>query len=186
MSAAPGVAFGSRLPRSALRLAIYGLAALLAVGWFAFLRPQWMGGPATYVIVRGSSMVPTYANGDLLFIQAQSDYKVGDVVGYHVPAGDVGAGQLVVHRILVVEPSGAYAMRGDNNSMNDPWEPTPSLVVGRVVASAPGAGGLMAVLMTPAVLAALATALVVMVLVAHLYPVRRLEPLPDPSRAEAA
>src|SRR5437868_9645307 len=50
------------------------------VGWFVALRPAQLGGPATFVVVQGVSMEPTYHTGDLVISHRQSSYAVGDVV----------------------------------------------------------------------------------------------------------
>ena len=115
------------------RWATRGVLAMVALAWLVFLRPQALGGPAIYMIVRGDSMQPTYDFGDLLLITAQPAYAVGDPVAYHVPAGELGAGMLVVHRIAGVAPEGGYMMRGDNNPADDPWRPGSELIAGKVV-----------------------------------------------------
>jgi signal peptidase I len=65
-------------------------AALVAV-WFVCFRPSALGGWVTYVVIRGDSMLPTYETGDLVVLTPQPTYRVGDVVGYRVPAGELGA-----------------------------------------------------------------------------------------------
>lgn len=134
--------------------------------WALVFRPQWMGGSNAYVMVRGDSMLPTYRDGDLVVISLQADYDVGDVVGYLIPPGEVGAGQLVVHRVAAVEPDGGFVIRGDNNDLPDPWTPSATDIRGQVVLSVPGLGKVIATALKPANAAALAAALVVMALVA--------------------
>ena len=38
----------------------------VAAFWFVVLRPQAIGGPASYVLVSGHSMLPTLRDGDVL------------------------------------------------------------------------------------------------------------------------
>jgi signal peptidase I len=78
------------------------LAVLALAVWFAILRPQWLGGPAMYLVVRGDSMLPTYQNGDLLVIMNQEGYSVGYPAAYRVPAAELGAGRIVVHRVITI------------------------------------------------------------------------------------
>jgi signal peptidase len=142
-----------------------GLLALFAL-WAILLRPTWLGGTASYVLVRGDSMLPTHTNGELLFIQAQSTYVAGDVVAYRVPKGELGEGKLVVHRIVDTTGDG-YVLRGDNNPASDPWHPTQSDVSGKVAFAVPMVGHIVAKLLSPAVAASLATALLVMIALAR-------------------
>ena len=137
-----------------------GTLALL-IGWLVWLRPVALGGSATYVLVRGDSMEPTYRNGDLVLLDRATAYGAGDIVGYRVPAGDIGAGQLVIHRIVGTLADGTFELRGDNNPSTDPWRPDAGDVAGVARASAPAIGALLAALTRPTVAAALALALLV-------------------------
>ena len=134
--------------------------ALIAL-WMVTLRPQWLGGPATFVIVQGDSMLPVYELGDLLVLHSQPAYAVGDPVAYRVPAGEIGAGRLVIHRVVEITDN-AFHLQGDNNPAPDPWHPTQADVAGSVVLRVPGAGRLVAMLLNPAVAGAIAAAVVVM------------------------
>ena len=150
-------------PRSALRVWSVRIAlAGLAVAWALTLRPQSLGGPALYMIVRGDSMQPTHDYGDLLLIQAQPSYSIGDVVAYRVPQGELGAGKLVVHRIADLAPEGGFVMRGDNNPADDPWHPGEDLIAGRVVFAVPRLGHVVTMATQPTAAGALGSALVVM------------------------
>ncbi len=144
----------SRALRSTVAIALIAL-------WMVTLRPQWLGGPATFVIVHGDSMLPVYELGDLLVLHSQPAYAVGDPVAYRVPAGEIGAGRLVIHRIVEVDGD-AFQLKGDNNPAPDPWHPTQADVAGSVVVRLPGAGRLVAMLLNPAVAGAIAASVVVM------------------------
>src|SRR5205814_6222158 len=109
-------------------LSLTALAAVIVL-WMLFLRPASLGGPVSYIIIRGSSMLPTYTSGDLIIVRTAPDYRVGDVVAYRVPAGDIGSGLIVIHRIVGSGQS-AFTMRGDNNAAIDPWSPRPDDVLG--------------------------------------------------------
>jgi signal peptidase I len=149
------------------------VAIVAAVVWFMILRPQWLGGPAMYVVVRGDSMLPAYQNGDLLVIVAQAGYSVGEPAAYRVPPGEVGAGHIVFHRIIS-SADGHYTLQGDNNAAPDPSTPSYHDMVGAVVVQVPHLGTLIASALSPTIAGGLAAALVVM------YGVAR--PLPPPAR----
>lgn len=140
------------------------LALLGIVGaWVVTLRPQSLGGPATYVVIRGDSMEPNLHTGDLVILQAATTYAHGDVVGYRVPAGDVGAGHLVVHRIDGGTPESGFRMKGDNNASIDPWLPDTDDIAGRVWIALPAIGRMIAVLHQPSGIAALVATTIVVV-----------------------
>jgi len=138
-------------------LSLTALAAVIVL-WMLFLRPASLGGPVSYIIIRGSSMLPTYTSGDLIIVRTAPDYRVGDVVAYRVPAGDIGSGLIVIHRIVGSGQS-AFTMRGDNNAAIDPWSPRPDDVLGETWLSIPGFGRVLAAIHQPAMLAALAASI---------------------------
>jgi signal peptidase len=141
-------------------LAVFGLIASL---WAVTLRPVSLGGPATFLVVRGDSMLPTYETGDLLILHTAAAYVVGDAIGYRVPDGQLGAGQVVVHRIIAAGDDGTYVMEGDNNPSPDPWTPATSDIAGKVWAAIPLAGRAIVWIHQPATLAALAAAIAVVI-----------------------
>lgn len=146
--------------RHCRRLLSISLTAALVAVWFVGFRPSALGGWVTYVVVRGDSMLPTYETGDLVVLTPQPTYRIGDVVGYRVPAGELGAGLLVVHRI-VDEAGDRFILRGDNNPAPDPWQPTAQDIAGSALVAAPGLGRTLAWIRQPAVLGAAAAAIVV-------------------------
>jgi signal peptidase len=142
------------------------LLILAAAGWFVFLRPTSLGGSATWIIVRGDSMLPTYQTGDLIVFAAAPSYAVGDVVAYRVPAGELGAGRIVMHRIVGGDANGLI-LQGDNNPAPDPWQPAVGDVVGAVWLVGPQLGRPIALLHQPALAAALAAAVMVAVVLSR-------------------
>jgi signal peptidase len=118
--------------RRLLRFA--GLALLVAVvaAWAIFLRPAFLGGPATYVIVAGRSMEPTLRPGDLALARRQHTYRRGDVIAYRIMKNQAGAGTLVIHRIVGGSARHGYMTRGDNRSYRDPWRPKPTDIAGKM------------------------------------------------------
>ena len=114
-----------------------------------------------YVVVRGDSMLPTYANGDLLVIMSAADYRPGVAAAYRVPPGELGEGHIVVHRVVAVA-GGHFTMKGDNNPEPDPAAPEETDMVGTVALQVRGVGALIATVLSPTVAGGLAAALVVM------------------------
>jgi len=155
----------------ARRFLRFAATAFVIVLWAVLLRPASLGGPTTYVVVRGTSMLPTYETGDLVVVRAADAYGPGDIVAYRVPDGDVGEGRIVIHRIVAGD-STAYILEGDNNDSVDPWTPREADIVGKAWIAIPSAGRVLALLHQPVTLGALAAALVVTLLLAR--PVRRL------------
>jgi signal peptidase len=137
---------------------------LLFVGWAVTMRPALLGGPATYLVVRGTSMLPIYETGDLVILHDQPSYGVGDVVGYRVPAHEIGAGRIVLHRIIGLAPDG-FVLQGDNNQAPDPWTPSTADVAGRIWIVVPVIGRLILWLYQPIVLGAGGAAIAVAIVV---------------------
>lgn len=135
-----------------------GLLAAVGV-WALFLRPQFFAGPATYVMVSGVSMEPTLHHGDLVVAHRQDHYRVGDAVVYRVPAGETGAGSLIIHRIIGGSAASGWIVQGDNKDVPDLWRPKPGDVVGSMWTSVPGAGSVLARGMSPFALASISTLL---------------------------
>jgi signal peptidase len=116
--------------RNTVRLA--GVAVV--VGWLLLLRPAGLGGPATYVIVSGDSMLPNLKGSDLVVTHGHDTYKPGDVVAFRVN------GQHVIHRIVGGNGTDGYETRGDNNAASDPWRPTNADIAGESRYVVPGGG----------------------------------------------
>jgi signal peptidase I len=112
--------------------------ALVLGGWFAFLRPPALGGGTELVFVRGDSMRPTFAPGDLVVTRRSDGYSTGEVVAFEVAGGQAR----VVHRI-VADTSGGFATKGDNRTSTDPWTPSASDITGRAVLRIPRIGALL-------------------------------------------
>lgn len=111
-------------------------SAVIGLAIFALALPTSLGGRTGYIVVSGHSMDPTMHTGDLAVVRKQSSYRKGDIVAFVVPKDQVGAGQVVIHRIERVTPRG-FIMLGDNNRTIDPWVPKESDLVGRRVLLVP-------------------------------------------------
>ena len=115
-------------------LAIWAVAAGLALGWL-LLGPPALGGGASYVITHGISMEPRFHTGDLAVLRPASRYQVGDVVAYRSHLLKT----TIMHRIVAVE-GGHYTFKGDNNSWLDPEQPPTSDMIGKLAVRVPQGG----------------------------------------------
>jgi len=126
-----------RAPRHAWRFMLQCIGTFLTlalvVTWFFYFRPPVLGGPGSFVGVNGISMTPTFHDGDLVVVEKQSSYHVGDIIAYHVPAGDPGAGNNIIHRIVGGSGTTGFVTKGDHNPYTDHfWHPTTANVMGKV------------------------------------------------------
>lgn len=128
---------------------------VVVVVWFLVLRPVGLGGPAGYEIVAGKSMEPLLHTGDLVITHAQAAYGINDLIVFRVPSGQIGAGDLIVHRIIGGDATSGFDTKGDNNPSPDSWHPKAVDVVGRSWIELPGSGGLLLILRRPLVIATL-------------------------------
>ena len=149
------------MTRAAVRRLLVLAVLAAAAGWFVFLRPQAIGGPAAYVLVSGESMEPSVEHGSLVIALPQAEYRIGDVVAYRVPSGEPGAGLLVIHRIVGGSAQAGYVMRGDDAAGSDIWRPKPADIVGRSQLVVPGAMPVFVFVRSPIVAASAAAALAV-------------------------
>lgn len=140
----------AKRPRSRpARIALTVATVALVVTWALLLRPQLLGGPASYVIVSGHSMEPTLATGDFVVALERSSYRAGDVVAYRIPKGAPGAGALVIHRITGGSPRAGFLTQGDNRDGPDEWRPKPADVLGTPALTLPRVGLFFAWVRTP-------------------------------------
>lgn len=145
--------------RGSARFAVTMALAVIVAGWAVLLRPTFLGGPVTYVIVTGTSMEPTVHPGDVLVMRRHRGYRVGDLVAYRVPVEGPFRDARVVHRIVGGSPEAGFVVRGDNRPTADLWRPRPRDVVGRAWLRLPGVGRFLLRLRSPLVVAGLAGSL---------------------------
>lgn len=149
--------------RSTARFVASGALLVVIVGWVILLRPPFLGGKTSYVIVSGTSMEPSVNAGDLVVVRRQGGYRVGDVVAYRVPIEGSFRGAKILHRIVGGSTGAGFVVRGDNRSSADLWRPRPGDIVGQAWLRLPGAGRLLLRLRSPLALALLAGSLVFLV-----------------------
>lgn len=107
----------------------------LAVVWLVLLRPLFLGGPASYIVVSGVSMEPTMHTGDVVVVHRHDEYEVGDVIAYRIDDDDV-----VIHRIVGGNATDGFVTQGDNRQHVDGWHPRPEEILGSRWLHIPGAG----------------------------------------------
>jgi signal peptidase len=150
----------TRRQRFTNTLFVLGLLMAATVWLFTF-RPQRLGGPVAYVMIEGTSMIPTYHSGDLVIVRGADSYRAGQIVAYRVPRGQFGEGVVIIHRIVGGSPADGFVMQGDNNPDADEWHPTTSDILGAAWLLVPRAGLALSALHAPLPLASLATGVVI-------------------------
>ena len=142
------------------KVAAIALAVFVCLFWAQYLRPQAFGGSAAYVLVSGKSMLPRYHTGDLVLVEKQATYHVGELIAYRVPKGDAMAGAQVIHRIVGGDAQHGFVVQGDNRTAPDIWRPKPSDIVGAKALRIPNAVLILQFLRSPLLLALLAACFV--------------------------
>jgi signal peptidase I len=143
-------------------IAFLAVLAVLVTGWWVVLRPtSFLGGPATFIVVRGTSMLPHFHTGDFVLAEAQPAYHPGEIVVYAVPRGYPGAGQDFIHRIVGGSAARGYVIKGDNNPSPDPWIVPAANIRGLEVVHLAGGGDSLLVLRSPMFVGLLAAILAV-------------------------
>lgn len=142
-----------KLPRIVLPLAKLAALGAVAVTCLWFGLPQGLGGRAGWVLVSGTSMLPRFHTGDLVLVEHRSSYHVGEVVAYRVPKGQVGAGHVVIHRIVGGNGATGWRLKGDNRTAPDLWYPTNHDVIGAEQLRIPDAWFVLRIFHMPVLLA---------------------------------
>lgn len=130
------------------------VAAVVLAAWFAWLRPATLGGDVSYVIVDGSSMEPTYRDGDLVLVRRQRSYSQGDIITFSA-GGHFDDPTRIIHRIIGTASDGAFITQGDNRDQVDPWGPTSEDIIGRAAVHLPMAGDVASAITRPEAFAAM-------------------------------
>jgi signal peptidase len=146
-------------PRTAVRAPVLpslaklaALLVLIVAGlWFGL--PQSLGGRADWAMVSGTSMLPRLHTGDFVLVEHGSDYHVGQVIAYRVPEHEIGAGHVVIHRIIGGNGTTGWRVQGDNRNAPDLWYPTNHDVIGAKELRIPDAWFVLRVFHMPVLLA---------------------------------
>jgi signal peptidase len=130
-----------------------------ALAWFVWLRPISVGGDASYIVVKGTSMEPTYHSGDLVIAHQGGTYHRGDIIAFRA-GGRFNDPAIVIHRIVGGNATQGFVTQGDNRDRTDPWRPKSANVVGRASFSVPYAGRIAETVRQPWAVAVLGAAAV--------------------------
>lgn len=117
------------------RATVVLIVAFLGWAWWSTLAPTGVGGPASYILTQGDSMLPTFEPGGLVITRAEDHYEVGDVVAYD----NAQLHSVVMHRIVATDGD-RFVLQGDNNDFLDGFRPTADEVVGKQWLELPGIG----------------------------------------------
>lgn len=161
------------------------LTLAVVVFWFFNLRPQGLGGPASYAIVSGKSMLPLYRTGDVVVVHKHSTYHLGDIVAYKVPKGNPAAGLEVIHRLIGGNGTTGWIVKGDNRTAPDVWHPKNGDVVGSAWVHIPSAGFVVRLFHQPLFIAGIAAA-IAMATILFRTPKKKPEEEAAPAAAAAA
>jgi signal peptidase len=145
---------------SANKAAGIAIMTLVVLFWAHYLRPQMLGGNASYVLVSGQSMEPRYHTGDLVLVLKHKSYRPGQLIAYRVPKGDPMAGAQVIHRIVGGDAKHGFVVRGDNRTAPDVWRPKAADIIGAKAVRLPDAIVVLQYLRSPVFLGILAAAFV--------------------------
>jgi signal peptidase I len=118
--------------------------------WLAFA-PTQVGGTASYIIVIGKSMEPSFHIGDLVIVHREPIYQVGDAIVYR----NLELKNFVFHRIIS-QQMGYYTLQGDNNSWVDTYKPSYEEVIGKLWLHIPKGGLIMQKIRSPIAMAVIA------------------------------
>lgn len=104
----------------------------------------WYASGGRLLIVQSSSMTPKFSPADVVLIRPVQAANIvpGQVVSYYNPNK---LGQIISHRVVSKGPKNTFVTKGDNRPDKDLPVPE-SKLIGRVVAVAPGLGGLLRLL----------------------------------------
>lgn len=101
--------------------------------------------PGNYklLIVQSGSMEPAIHTGSVVVVKPAESYKAGDIITF----SDKGKDKTTTHRVLdleVISGQTQYITKGDANNAEDTSKVSESKVIGKVLASIPYAGYLLA------------------------------------------
>ena len=137
-----------------------GVFVLVLLGVYLLAGPTSLGGSASYVIVDGVSMEPTYFDGDLVVAYQRDIYEVGDVIVYDAP---VDAQFNVIHRITE-RTDGGFITQGDNRDEVDGWIAPDEEIYGAALLHIPNGGAIVNFLRQPTTILAIGAGWVTLIL----------------------
>lgn len=116
-----------------------------------FLWPAFLGGDAEFLLVQGTSMLPTIEPGSFVITKQKESYEVDDVVSYSTSITGPFGGRNIVHRIIEKTDEG-FIIKGDNNKRADPGIVSPDVIRGEVILFTPFLGYVLIIMRNPLVM----------------------------------
>ena len=138
----------------------WGVLVLVLLGVYIFAGPTSLGGPASYVIIDGRSMEPTYSDGDLVVAYERDTYGIDDVIVYDAP---VDSQFNVIHRITE-RTEGGFITQGDNRDDVDGWIAPDDEIYGAALLHLPNGGSIVSFLRQPTTILAIGAGWVTLIL----------------------
>ncbi len=132
----------ARDDRPLWRKVLSWVVTLLIIAGAVFLWPERLGGSTSMVVVRGTSMEPGYHVNDVVIARKGGTAAIGDIIVFEIPGDGVGAGMLVVHRLIGVRDDGTYVTQGDNRDTPDSFPIEDRHIKGEPILLIPKAGWL--------------------------------------------
>ena len=136
----PAASTGPRRGRSRIaRLAYWSPAFVVLLAAAAL--GAWMLGGGRMLVMRTPSMGTSAPTGSMVLTRQLGSGRLhrGMLIAFHVP----NTGEVYMHRIAQIEPSGLIRTRGDLDSADDGWVLTRSAIVGVPVVIVPVLGWLL-------------------------------------------
>ena len=96
--------------------------------------------------VVSDSMSPAINRGDVIMVVPQDEYEVGDVIAFYDSIG------LLTHRIESQNEDGSFVTKGDNNDSKDNEALKKEYIIGKVVKTFEGLGGVVSVMQSPPII----------------------------------
>ena len=136
----PAASTGARRGRSRIARLAYWSPALVVLLAAAALG-AWMLGGGRMLVMRTPSMGTSAPTGSMVLTRQLGSERLhrGMLIAFHVP----NTGEVYMHRIAQIEPSGLIRTRGDLDSADDGWVLTRSAIVGVPVMIVPVLGWLL-------------------------------------------
>ena len=138
----------------------WGVFVLVLLGLYVLAGPTSLGGPASYVIVDGVSMEPTYEDSDLVVAYERDTYAVGDVIVYDAP---INHQFNVIHRIIE-RTDGGFVTQGDNRDEVDGWIAPDEEIYGAALFHIPNGGAIVNFLRQPTTILAIGAGWITLIL----------------------
>lgn len=121
---------------------------------FIFSLKFFLGNEYPLVVVEGTSMQPTFYDGDLLLVRGVEDkhrVEVLEIIVFYEPRN---RDRLIVHRVVnrtISSTTVEFQTKGDNNPTRDPWRVREADLVGVVIGRVPAVGSVILIIQSPSV-----------------------------------